>query len=59
LLRIKKDLTQKEIEEKVEEALENVGLTDAINKMPSQLSGGMRSASAWHEPLLLTPDHVV
>ena len=42
LRRIKKDLTEKEIKEKVNEVLENVGLADALNKMPSQLSGGMR-----------------
>ena len=42
LRRIKKNLTEKEIKEKVNEVLENVGLTDALNKMPSQLSGGMR-----------------
>src|SRR5436853_1593518 len=42
LRRIKKNLTQKERDEKVNEVLENVGLADALHKMPSQLSGGMR-----------------
>lgn len=42
LRRIKRDMSDKEVEEKVIEVLENVGLADAINKMPSQLSGGMR-----------------
>ena len=42
LRRIRKNLTEKEIKEKVNEVLENVGLSDALNKMPSQLSGGMR-----------------
>ena len=37
LRRIKKNLTQKEIDEKVKEVLENVGLSDALDKMPSQL----------------------
>jgi phospholipid/cholesterol/gamma-HCH transport system ATP-binding protein len=55
LLRIKKDLTQKEIEEKVEEALENVGLTDAINKMPSQLSGGMRKRISLARTIVVDP----
>jgi len=41
LRRIKKELTQTEIDEKIKEVLEHVGLYDAINKMPSQLSGGM------------------
>jgi phospholipid/cholesterol/gamma-HCH transport system ATP-binding protein len=43
LRRIKKNLSEKEIDEKVKEVLENVGLADALNKMPSQLSGGMIS----------------
>ncbi|MDP3915332.1 MAG: ATP-binding cassette domain-containing protein [Bacteroidota bacterium] len=42
LKRIKRTFSEKEISEKVIEALENVGLADALNKMPSQLSGGMR-----------------
>jgi len=41
LQRIRKDLTKKEMDEKILEVLENVGLADALNKMPSQLSGGM------------------
>ena len=52
LRRIMKELTEKEIEEKVMEVLEHVGLTDTLNKMPSQLSGGMRKKSAWHAQLL-------
>ena len=42
LKRIRKELTKREINEKVEEALGNVGLADTSDKMPSQLSGGMR-----------------
>jgi phospholipid/cholesterol/gamma-HCH transport system ATP-binding protein len=42
LRRTKKNLSQKEIDEKVQEVLEHVGLSEALNKMPSQLSGGMR-----------------
>lgn len=41
LRRIKNNLSQKGIDEKVKEVLENVGLFDALDKMPSQLSGGM------------------
>jgi phospholipid/cholesterol/gamma-HCH transport system ATP-binding protein len=55
LLRIKRDLTQKEIYEKVEEALENVGLSDAINKMPSQLSGGMRKRISLARTIVVDP----
>jgi phospholipid/cholesterol/gamma-HCH transport system ATP-binding protein len=55
LLRIKKDLTQKMINEKVSEALENVGLSDALNKMPSQLSGGMRKRISLARTIVVDP----
>lgn len=55
LKRIKKDLTQKEINEKVNEALENVGLSDAIDKMPSQLSGGMRKRISLARTIVVDP----
>jgi phospholipid/cholesterol/gamma-HCH transport system ATP-binding protein len=55
LRRIKRDLTQKQISEKVEEVLENVGLSDALNKMPSQLSGGMRKRISLARTLIVDP----
>jgi phospholipid/cholesterol/gamma-HCH transport system ATP-binding protein len=55
LRRIKKNLNQKEINEKVKEALENVGLSDALNKMPSQLSGGMRKRISLARTLVVDP----
>lgn len=55
LRRIKKDLTQKGINEKVKEVLENVGLSDAIDKMPSQLSGGMRKRISLARSIVLDP----
>jgi phospholipid/cholesterol/gamma-HCH transport system ATP-binding protein len=55
LKRIKKDLSQKEINEKVNEALENVGLSDALNKMPSQLSGGMRKRISLARTIVVDP----
>lgn len=55
LKRIKKDLTAKEIEAKVKEALENVGLPDAINKMPSELSGGMRKRISLARTIIVDP----
>lgn len=55
LRRIKKDLTEKEIEEKVIEVLENVGLADALNKMPSQLSGGMRKRISLARTIVVDP----
>jgi phospholipid/cholesterol/gamma-HCH transport system ATP-binding protein len=42
LKRMKVNMKKGEIDAKVIEVLENVGLADALNKMPSQLSGGMR-----------------
>ena len=55
LKRIKKDLTQKEIDDKVKEVLENVGLLDALNKMPSQLSGGMRKRISLARTIVVDP----
>jgi len=55
LRRIKKNLTEKEIAEKVNEVLENVGLADALNKMPSQLSGGMRKRISLARTIVVDP----
>jgi phospholipid/cholesterol/gamma-HCH transport system ATP-binding protein len=55
LRRIRKNLTQKEIDEKIAEVLENVGLLDALNKMPSQLSGGMRKRISLARTLVIDP----
>jgi phospholipid/cholesterol/gamma-HCH transport system ATP-binding protein len=53
-----RDLTSKpreEIDAAVIEALENVGLADAIDKMPSELSGGMRKRVGLARSLILKP----
>ena len=55
LRRIRKNLSEKEIEEKVNEVLENVGLADALNKMPSQLSGGMRKRISLARTIVVDP----
>lgn len=55
LRRIKRGITQNEIEEKVKEVLENVGLADAIDKMPSQLSGGMRKRISLARTIIVDP----
>jgi phospholipid/cholesterol/gamma-HCH transport system ATP-binding protein len=55
LKRIKKGLSQKDINEKINEALENVGLSDALNKMPSQLSGGMRKRISLARTIVVDP----
>jgi phospholipid/cholesterol/gamma-HCH transport system ATP-binding protein len=55
LRRVKKDRTQKEIDEKIKEVLEHVGLSDAIDKMPSQLSGGMRKRISLARTIVVDP----
>jgi phospholipid/cholesterol/gamma-HCH transport system ATP-binding protein len=55
LRRIKKDISEKEIKEKIAEVLENVGLADALHKMPSQLSGGMRKRISLARTIVVDP----
>jgi phospholipid/cholesterol/gamma-HCH transport system ATP-binding protein len=55
LVRIKKELNAKQRLEKIEEVLENVGLKDALYKMPSQLSGGMRKRIGLARTLIVDP----
>ncbi len=55
LKRIKKGISEKEIKEKINEVLENVGLADALNKMPSQLSGGMRKRISLARTIVVDP----
>lgn len=55
LKRIKKNLSEKEIREKINEVLENVGLPDALDKMPSQLSGGMRKRISLARTIVVDP----
>lgn len=55
LKRLKKQLSEKERGEKINEALENVGLADALNKMPSELSGGMRKRISLARTMVVDP----
>jgi len=55
LRRVKRELTQREIDEKVKDVLENVGLSDSIDKMPSQLSGGMRKRISLARTIVVDP----
>ncbi|MHB1147163.1 MAG: ABC transporter ATP-binding protein [Lutibacter sp.] len=55
LRRIKRDLNEQEINKKVIEVLENVGLSDVLDKMPSQLSGGMRKRISLARSIILDP----
>ncbi|RPJ68969.1 MAG: ATP-binding cassette domain-containing protein [Alphaproteobacteria bacterium] len=55
LRRIRKNLSQKEIDEKVKEALNHVGLSDAIDKMPLHLSGVMRKRISLARTIVIDP----
>ena len=55
LRRMNKKIKSSEMEEKVKTVLDNVGLGHAINKMPSELSGGMRKRIALARTLISDP----
>jgi phospholipid/cholesterol/gamma-HCH transport system ATP-binding protein len=49
------DFTQKEIDEKINKALKKVSLEDTLNKMPSELSGGMKKRIALARTIITEP----
>ena len=51
-----KNLTRKEIDSAVEEVLDAVGLSDKINQLPSDLSGGQRKRIGIARTLILKPE---
>lgn len=55
LRRIRRGMTEKAMDEKIREALHNVGLDEAIEKMPSELSGGMRKRVGLARTLVVDP----
>jgi len=55
LRRINRYIKQKEIDDKVKEVLEHVGLFDTLYKMPSQLSGGMRKRISLARTIVIDP----
>jgi phospholipid/cholesterol/gamma-HCH transport system ATP-binding protein len=54
-----KSLDQKEIELKITEALDNVGLLEALDKMPSELSGGMRKRIGLARTIITKPEIIL
>jgi len=59
LKRHSKKLTKKEVDASITEVLEGVGLKEAIDKMPSELSGGMRKRIGLARTLILRPEIIL
>jgi len=56
LTRVLKIKEQTELDERVKEVLESVGLGDAADKLPSDLSGGMRKRIGLARTLIVKPE---
>jgi phospholipid/cholesterol/gamma-HCH transport system ATP-binding protein len=56
LVRNKKGISKSEIDSSVERVLDAVGLLQAINQMPSELSGGQRKRIGIARTLILNPE---
>ncbi|MFV8373274.1 ABC transporter ATP-binding protein [Flavobacterium sp. LB2P6] len=59
LKRHAKNLSAEELENQIKEVLESVGLGEAIDKMPSELSGGMRKRIGLARTLILKPEIIL
>ena len=56
LVRNRRDLSKQEVKDLVEEMLDAVGLSQTINQMPSELSGGQRKRIGIARTLILKPE---
>ncbi len=58
-LRQHTDMSESQIDERVSQRLTDVGLGDAMDLPPSQLSGGMRKRAGFARALVMEPDIVI
>jgi phospholipid/cholesterol/gamma-HCH transport system ATP-binding protein len=56
LVRNKRNISRKEIDESVKDVLEAVGLSDTINQLPSELSGGQQKRIGLARTLVMKPE---
>ena len=54
-----KNLPTDEVNKRIVEALENVGLEESIDKMPSELSGGMQKRIGLARTLIISPEIIL
>lgn len=56
LVKNKRDISRKEIDESVKDVLEAVGLSDTIDQLPSELSGGQQKRIGLARTLIMKPE---
>lgn len=59
LSRLNEKFSEEDINAKIVEALGNVGMPDSIDKMPSELSGGMKKRIGLARTLVVNPDIIL